>query len=108
MGLRRNPADMSNETLRYLGYNWDHENGYNISWIIDENLDEIVEKYSTKLDEQLQEAGDDKVKASEIAGANILQPGHLPDFPGPRLRHLSPYSVHPVKHQRVDQRRWGL
>ena len=44
MGLRRNPADMSNETLRYLGYNWDHENGYNISGIIDENLDEIVEK----------------------------------------------------------------
>ena len=70
--LRRNPYDIASETSRYLGFNWNQEGGERISQIIEDNQAEILETYARRIDTALQEAGNDKIRASRIAGEAIL------------------------------------
>lgn len=89
--LRRNPYDIASETSRYLGFNWNQEGGERISQIIENNQAEILETYARKVDTALQEAGNDKIKASRIAGKVILS--------------LTPESLRQIKNASESEKR---
>mgnify|MGYP001558382352 CR=1 FL=1 len=79
MALRMPLSELSFETQRYMGYNFDNEgsdpnyNGFNINKIVTDNLDDILNEYINKLNPEIKKAGKDKIKASFEAGKELMK-----------------------------------